>query len=130
MPPERQPRNGFLDGLRFLAALMVIAFHFGFRGHAESGYLSLDFPELSPVVRYGYLGVPLFFMISGYVIPWSIKGRTLRYFAAHRFIRLYPTFWFCLVFTLLVEHLTNSTRLYPNFSTTLANLTMVPTWFG
>jgi peptidoglycan/LPS O-acetylase OafA/YrhL len=129
MQPEKKPREGFLDGLRFIAAFAVLLFHYGFRGH-EADNLSLSFPELSTVVRYGYLGVQLFFMISGYVILWSIEGRTLQYFTAHRLIRLYPTFWFCAIFTLFIEHLTKLTRFYPSFRTILVNITMTPSWFG
>jgi peptidoglycan/LPS O-acetylase OafA/YrhL len=129
MQPKKKPREGFLDGLRFIAAFAVLLFHYGFRGH-EGDYLSLSFPELSPVARYGYLGVQLFFMISGYVILWSIEGRTLRHFTAHRLIRLYPTFWLCAIFTLLIVHLTKLTRFYPGLRAILVNITMTPSWFG
>ena len=102
--PSNASREGFLDALRFFAALSVVLYHYGFLGYAPGNLLTLSFPELSPAARYGYLGVQLFFMISGYVILWSINGRTASQFALHRFIRLYPTFWLCAAITLLVEH--------------------------
>jgi peptidoglycan/LPS O-acetylase OafA/YrhL len=124
----KKSREGFLDGLRFIAAIAVLFFHYAFRGHAEGGYLTLSFPELSPAAQYGFLGVQLFFMISGYVITWSIEGRTVRYFAAHRLIRLYPTFWCCALFTFLIERATH--LFYPGLRASLVNITMVPGWFG
>lgn len=86
-----------LDGLRFLAAFWVMSFHYflGFSG------------ELS-WFRYGNLGVPLFFIISGFVIAESVKGATLKSFAINRFIRLYPIFWIIctltFIFTLLMPN--------------------------
>ena len=128
---SKAPREGFLDALRFFAALSVVLFHYGFRGYAQGGFLTLSFPELSPAARYGYLGVQLFFMISGYVILWSINGRTASQFAVHRFIRLYPTFWLCVAITLMVEHATHAAAFfYPDHLAVALNFTMVPSWFG
>ena len=62
------PRLAQLDALRGIAALAVVLFHYTTRydqlfGHAQSPALS--FP-------YGYLGVNLFFMISGFVILMTL----------------------------------------------------------
>lgn len=48
------------------------------------------FPVLSEVTRYGYAGVNLFFVISGFVILMSVWGRTAPQFIASRVSRLYP----------------------------------------
>jgi peptidoglycan/LPS O-acetylase OafA/YrhL len=54
-----------------------------------------------PVAKYGFLGVPAFFVISGFVIAYSAEGRTAVGFAIARFSRLYPNFVFCMTLTFL-----------------------------
>lgn len=86
-----------LDLLRFFAAFWVMSFHY-FLG--ISGDLSW--------YRYGNLGVPLFFIISGFVISQSISHASLKEFAIGRFIRLFPIFWIICtctyIFTLLMPN--------------------------
>jgi peptidoglycan/LPS O-acetylase OafA/YrhL len=66
-----------LDGLRGIAALGVVAYHYD-----ENDYY------------YGLLGVELFFVISGFVILMSLeKANSLAEFALHRAARLYPAYW-------------------------------------
>ncbi|PRY10587.1 peptidoglycan/LPS O-acetylase OafA/YrhL [Pontibacter ummariensis] len=73
-----------LDALRGLAAIAVFLFHFQLLG-------------------YGYLGVHLFFMISGFVIFLTAKSvKTPFEFVIARFSRLYPTYWVCVLLTFLV----------------------------
>lgn len=82
-----------LDGLRFFAAFWVMNFHYLFVFTLSS---DLDW------YRYGNLGVQLFFIISGFVIIQSTKGKTLGEFAKSRFIRLFPLFWILCTFTYLL----------------------------
>ena len=91
------PQNPFdrittLDLLRLVAALAVVGFHYFFRGAAADGYLNVAYPSVATVAIYGYLGVNLFFLISGFVIAWSAEGRSWQAFAVARFARLYPGF--------------------------------------
>ncbi|HEX8659294.1 MAG TPA: acyltransferase family protein, partial [Hymenobacter sp.] len=79
-----------IDLLRFLAALSVVIYHFTFFGKRNAQYNPLYFDELGEVTRYGYLGVHLFFMISGYVVLLSAQGKTIRQFFLSRISRLYP----------------------------------------
>ena len=80
-------------------------------------------PEFDAVTRFGYLGVVLFFMISGFVILWSADGRTPAQFLISRFSRLYPIFWVAIGLTVLtVSALGNATFSAANI---LANMTMV-----
>jgi peptidoglycan/LPS O-acetylase OafA/YrhL len=77
------------------------------------------------VSRYGWLGVELFFLISGFVICMSSWGRTVGEFAISRIVRLYPAYW---VAVLLTAAMLTLFPLYQEpLSTvdTLANLTMV-----
>ncbi|MEO3824091.1 acyltransferase [Actinomadura sp. B10D3] len=87
-PPARAPRMSWLDALRGLAALVVVFEH------------SLDvlLPEVrrgaSPWFDFGRYGVFVFFLVSGYVVPFSLERRgSVRHFWAGRVFRLYPA-WF------------------------------------
>lgn len=50
----------------------------------------------------GAVGVLLFFLVSGFVIPFSLEHRDLRGFFVRRLFRLYPTLWICLLITVSV----------------------------
>jgi len=80
-------RLASLDLLRLVAALAVVLFHYLFRG-GITGDLDVEYAAAAPFAIYGYLGVSLFFLISGFVIAWSAEGRTWQEFAVARFARL------------------------------------------
>ena len=81
------PRGGriaFLDTLRFLAAAAVVGQHLI---EIQHGPVADAFVRLGP----GVFGVALFFIISGFVIPFSVKrGFDPRSFAIRRVFRIYP----------------------------------------
>ena len=89
-----------LGAVRFFAAFWVMNFHYLFE---QTGNLEW--------YRYGNLGVQLFFIISGFVIVLSLKGKTLKEFATNRFLRLFPLFWILCTATYLI------TLVIPNTST-------------
>ncbi len=82
-----------LDAVRFFAAFWVMNFHYLF---------VLGLSSDLHWYRYGNLGVQLFFIISGFVIVQSLKGKSLKEFAIGRFIRLYPLFWILCTLTYLL----------------------------
>lgn len=67
---------GILDLLRGFAALSVVCYHF--TGTLTSGGFLAKFysPLLAPAFSWGYLGVEVFFVISGFVIPYSLLKTT------------------------------------------------------
>lgn len=80
-----------IDALRGIACIMVVLHHFG---------------KLSLVNNFGsnmgWMGVDLFFIISGLVISLTIKNNTnWKYFLINRFSRLFPTYWICLIISTL-----------------------------
>ena len=101
-PEEKGSRIELLDLLRLGAIFGVAAFHFGFLGPHNIGTEGVLFPEWAPFARYGYLGVPIFFAISGFVIAYSAEGRSATAFAVARFARIYPGFLLCMTLTFLV----------------------------
>lgn len=89
-----------IDLLRFLAALSVVFYHYTFRGYAADGLSAMPYPLLAPAAKYGYLGVELFFMISGFVVLMTAAASArLRDFCVSRIVRLYPAFWACCTLT-------------------------------
>jgi peptidoglycan/LPS O-acetylase OafA/YrhL len=75
VPDIRRLRS--LDGLRGLAALAVLGYHFS-----------------EPLAYYGLMGAELFFVISGFVILMTVERvRSLTDFVIGRAGRLYPAYW-------------------------------------
>jgi peptidoglycan/LPS O-acetylase OafA/YrhL len=90
-----RPRLEILDGLRFVAALAVVALHFTTIDHVWHRRVETIFP--SQPFAYGWLGIYLFFLISGFVICMSSWGRAARAFLVSRAVRLYPAYWLSVV---------------------------------
>lgn len=82
-----QHRYEILDGLRGVAALLVILYHFG-EGFATS--------PVDQFMNHGYLAVDFFFVLSGFVLGYAYDGRmasgrlTAGGFMLRRVIRLHP----------------------------------------
>lgn len=120
----RRERIYELDAIRFFAAVAVVLYHYTFRGYAADGLLKFTFWGVSGVTRYGYLGVNLFFMISGFVILMTANGRTWKSFAVSRIARLYPCYWFCCSTTAVVAAILGGVMFNVGFMQYLLNLTM------
>jgi peptidoglycan/LPS O-acetylase OafA/YrhL len=90
-----RPRLEVLDGLRFLAASAVVAYHYTAMDHVWDRRADAVFPHQP--AAYGWLGVYLFFLISGFVICMSSWGRGVRTFLVSRAVRLYPAYWLSVI---------------------------------
>src|SRR5690606_9451917 len=114
-----------LDLLRFLAALAVVLYHFtGFGGAGAWPEPAGDvFPEVAALTRFGYLGVDLFFVISGFVILMSAWGRGPGEFGISRLVRLMPAYWASVLLGLLVYGLFRQGHGVPGL--VVPNLTML-----
>jgi peptidoglycan/LPS O-acetylase OafA/YrhL len=123
------PKSGRLyevDLLRAAAAVAVMLFHYTFS--APQLHLSdLQFPTLSQLTRYGYLGVNLFFIISGFVVLLTAWNRRPHEFVISRIVRLYPAYWFAVTATAVVLVLGGlvSDRFHVSALQYLVNLTML-----
>lgn len=104
-------RFDFADGLRGLAMLCVVLFHytqiFWFSRPRVGQILSLpplagyDGASLALPVNLGAVGVGLFLLISGLLIPLSLGRLGAARFAVTRLTRIYPTYWAGLAVTVL-----------------------------
>jgi peptidoglycan/LPS O-acetylase OafA/YrhL len=98
-PSQFQDRIDIVNALRAFAALFVAWGHFSL---GQGKWLSYS-------GRYGYTGVHIFFVISGFIIPYSLyrSGYTLRNFSRFvikRGIRLYPPYLISIPITLVAAN--------------------------
>jgi exopolysaccharide production protein ExoZ len=120
-------RSVALDLLRIFAATWVAAFHW------TRFYPLEDTPLewLAGFLRGGYLGVDLFFMLSGAVIAHSAMGRTWHGFARARFLRLFPAFFAISLgvaaILFVIRYVGQGTELVPDTFVALTGLTF---WSG
>jgi peptidoglycan/LPS O-acetylase OafA/YrhL len=105
-----------VDGLRAVAVLSVLIFHL-----------------YEPSLPGGYVGVDIFFVISGFVVTGSVahlKAPTLRhfqsYFYARRVVRIMPALVVCLLLTWLARTL----FIPPAWLSRLVSLTGLAAFFG
>jgi peptidoglycan/LPS O-acetylase OafA/YrhL len=129
MTPQRYAN---IDGLRAIAALGVMIEHlFGDllrQTPPAAGPMNAVGDALVHSVSLGRFGVALFFLISGFVVPFSIGGeRPLAHFAISRMFRLYPAFWLALAVLATVAWFAGEP---PGMKTVLANMTMAPVLFS
>ena len=85
---DTKPHYELLDGLRGVAALLVVWYHV-FEGYAFAGGTLIE------GINHGYLAVDFFFILSGFVIGYAYDDRwgkslTLKNFFKRRLIRLHP----------------------------------------
>jgi peptidoglycan/LPS O-acetylase OafA/YrhL len=92
-----------IEGLRGIAVLWVIAFHYGALRPADDAWIALLAASLpvEVLVRNGYLGVDLFFLITGFLLtlPWYRHAEESRAapaaleFYRRRALRILPAYY-------------------------------------
>lgn len=102
-----------LDIIRFMAAMGVVFVH-------------MDYGlNVIPLSWTGWVGVEVFFVISGFVIAYSAEGRSVRAFAKSRIVRLMPGVWiFGSVTALFVLY----ARMYPDLPVRYLNTLVLWPW--
>jgi peptidoglycan/LPS O-acetylase OafA/YrhL len=92
-------RIELLDGFRAIAILCVVLYHFTDRGPTIFPYGNF----YRHIFGFGYFGVEFFFMISGFVISYTLAHTEgLLSFYKNRFSRLFPPMLLCSVITFIV----------------------------
>jgi peptidoglycan/LPS O-acetylase OafA/YrhL len=113
---KTKPHYLILDGLRGVAAIMVVIFHI-FEAHATS--------HLDQIINHGYLAVDFFFLLSGFVIGYAYDDRweklTIGEFFKRRLVRLQPMVVMGMVIGAIFFYFQDST-LFPGISD-------VPVWY-
>lgn len=107
MNDTARPRLQVIDLLRIFAACSVMFFHLGYwswanprsRGAAITEGAA-HFPQLAPYSWWGWVGVEIFFVISGFVISYTAANATVPRFVRSRFLRLFPSILVCSTITL------------------------------
>lgn len=107
-PAVRRPPKvvfpGF-DGLRAIAALMVVVVHSAF----PAGF-TMKSDQLGPYIARAEAGVAVFFLISGFLLyrPFvaarlaGVEGAAVPGYLVRRFMRIVPLYWLALVVSLTV----------------------------
>lgn len=101
-----KPRYELLDGLRGVAAIFVILYHFG-EGFATS--------PVDQMMNHGYLAVDFFFILSGFVIGYAYddrwqRGMSAGNFMLRRVIRLHPMVILSVIFGAVAYLIQGSVR--------------------
>jgi len=94
-----------INALRGIAAIMVTLFHF------SKGFLDEN-SVVQKTLSYGWTGVEIFFVISGFVITWSMinsdyKFRNLKTFLYKRFIRIEPPYIISAIVIIILNYLSS-----------------------
>lgn len=94
---DRSSRNDGIDGLRAIAALLVLLFHLD---------VFLGVLSLGPLSRGGLVGVAIFFTLSAFLLyrPMREGATDLRRYAVHRIVRIWPAYLIALVILTAVMH--------------------------
>jgi peptidoglycan/LPS O-acetylase OafA/YrhL len=102
-------RFAFVDALRGLAALGVAAYHIFRYGPLAAAAQPVLPGVVKGALHHGWIGVQIFFVISGFVIAYALRDALMtpgyfRSFALQRFFRLGPPYW-CTIALVLGLHL-------------------------
>ncbi|GMV99125.1 MAG: acyltransferase [Candidatus Hydrogenedentota bacterium] len=105
----RHPRYPSLDLWRGVACLIVVVFHASLFCY-QSGQLAGLSGWIVAVCARGWIGVPLFFVISGYCISATAdaarrRGHPVSRYFIRRFRRIYPPYWAVLACSLVFVYL-------------------------
>jgi exopolysaccharide production protein ExoZ len=99
-----------IDVFRFLAALAVAFFHLSFKSFFTPKDLLYQLnpnhggaPDLFRAAAFGWIGVQLFFVISGFVIAYSVQNETVKTYTRRRALRLIPAVWLITPLCLIIS---------------------------
>lgn len=134
----------FAHNLRALAALFVCFSHFcclfwtdrfavlRALGFESDWFMQAKTPSLLKIINSipladpGMIGVSIFFLISGFVIPFSLEKLSTKNFLIARFFRIYPLYW--LAFLLVILSLFCVQSRHPSFWDIIRQALLLRDW--
>lgn len=122
-------RLAILDGYRALGILCVGLYHYFHKWDSVYPY-GKAYADIA-IFKYGYLGVNLFFITSGFVIALTLTRTTgLLQFFTKRFARLWPPMLLCSIITFLFFKIVEGHR-HPDIFSFIPSLTFIePKFWG
>ncbi len=131
---NKTPHLDSLDMLRAAAAILVCLHHafitWGAQDH-QTGFKYTLLHQMAWDLDLGKIGVMIFFLISGYLIPFTVSTTGLaaqKVFIKKRFFRIYPMFIVAITFGLLINALTKDYQF--DLIELILNIFLVPNLFG
>ncbi|GHT36604.1 hypothetical protein AGMMS49593_01900 [Endomicrobiia bacterium] len=139
----------YLHVIRFIAIFLVIYCHFisvGSGWKEISGVIKISDSVTMPLLKTnvlayfdtflknhfstyaGTLGVCLFFLLSGFLVPTMMERYSRRSFLINRIVRIFPVMWVCLAISGLITFLTNGITFTPGEY--LLNMFLITTTIG
>ncbi|MGK7651745.1 acyltransferase family protein [Roseovarius sp. B08] len=98
-----------LDIIRFIAAVLVVYFHFGLFSDAQPAFPAAQqdrpWPWMDQFTGHGWVGVQVFFVISGFVIVASADRSAPGEFLKRRAVRILPALWIYTIIAFAVRYL-------------------------
>ena len=123
--PLKTNRFYQIDLFRFIAAIGIMLAHYLFRGNRADNLSEISFSELGDWMKYFFVFIDLFFIISGFVIALSIRGKSLKEYFKSRVLRVFSVYWICALITYLTIIAFGAPRFKATFIQFLANLTLM-----
>lgn len=125
MSKVQDSRISILDGFRAIAIISVLLYHYFYRWNDSIyPYFGGDY------FHYGFKGVSFFFMISGFVICYSLQGTSnFITFWKKRFIRLFPSMLIASLITFVFLMLFDYSKIFADsthFRNLLTSITFLP----
>ena len=125
-------RLGVLDGLRGIAVLMVVWYHVW-----QISWLSAPLPMLQFIPESGFLGVDIFFFISGFVISYPFVQATLEakrrptwaHFAYRRAVKIVPSYFLSIALMYAIGYAATQGGGGPAFDIT-THVLFIHNWFA
>ncbi|HTZ55002.1 MAG TPA: acyltransferase [Candidatus Acidoferrum sp.] len=125
-------RLGVLDGMRGVAVLLVLWYHIW-----EISWLPAPFMWLQWIPETGFIGVPLFFFLSGFVITFpfvraQLAGERLptwAHFAWRRFIKIVPSYVLSILIAYAIGYAAHERAGAAPWQEILTHLLFIHTWW-
>lgn len=131
MKTDPKNRYAFADGLRGMAALWVVLYHLLHGDHVTRLSQFIGNTLSAIIFEYGNLGVPIFFVLSGFVMAVTTNNKMMDFshsarFMLRRFVRLSPPYYFSILLSLIalyvkIKYVDQSIE-FPSYQAILAHL--------